>query len=138
MAREKGSLALYCGSGGTSGSLAGSLVALMILGFFWFKTNRDNQTDRQNENVITTKELTKKLLLYSVTICVSSLPLLFIQLVDALNLYALLSGGEASEEAKRLKGIYDRGQPFFAARFNFRGKHCDVTRSVYFYGCKKQ
>ncbi|MCD2456807.1 oligosaccharide flippase family protein, partial [Staphylococcus aureus] len=80
-------------------------------GFFWFKTKRDNQTDRQNENVITTKELTKKLLLYSVTICVSSLLLLFIQLVDALNLYALLSGGEASEEAKCLKGIYDRGQP---------------------------
>ncbi len=111
LAREKGSLTLYCGSGSRFRLLAGSLVALVILGFFWFKTNRYNQTDRQNENVITTKELTKKLLLYSVTICVSSLLLLFIQLVDALNLYALLSGGEASEEAKRLKGIYDRDNP---------------------------
>lgn len=108
---KKGASLYTVGAAAASGSLAGSLVALMILGVFWFKTKRDNQTDRQNENVITTKELTKKLLLYSITICVSSLLLLFIQLVDALNLYALLSGGEASEEAKRLKGIYDRGQP---------------------------
>ncbi|MBD5012382.1 oligosaccharide flippase family protein, partial [Xanthomonas citri pv. citri] len=88
----KGASLYTAGAAAASGSLAGSLVALIILGFFWFKTKRDNQTDRQNENVITTKELTKKLLLYSVTICVSSLLLLFIQLVDALNLYALLSG----------------------------------------------
>ncbi|KAF1678535.1 putative polysaccharide biosynthesis protein [Bacillus sp. SKDU12] len=108
---KKGASLYTAGAAAASGSLAGGFAALMILGFFWFKVKRGNQTDWKNENVITIKELMKKLLLYSVTICVSSLLLLFMQLVDALNLYALLSDGEASEEAKRLKGIYDRGQP---------------------------
>ncbi|MCY7894991.1 polysaccharide biosynthesis protein [Bacillus vallismortis] len=108
---KQGASLYTAGAAAASGSLAGSFVGLIILAFLWFKVKRDNQTNSHNENVITTKELIKKLLLYSVTICISSLLLLLIQLVDALNLYALLSGGEASEEAKRLKGIYDRGQP---------------------------
>ena len=37
--------------------------------------------------------------------------MLLIQLVDALNLYSLLSDGSESHTAKQLKGIYDRGQP---------------------------
>ena len=37
--------------------------------------------------------------------------MLLIQLVDALNLYSLLSDGTESHAAKQLKGIYDRGQP---------------------------
>jgi PST family polysaccharide transporter len=38
--------------------------------------------------------------------------IIFIQMVDALNLYSLLvSNGVEKETAKSLKGIFDRGQP---------------------------
>ena len=60
---------------------------------------------------IETAVMVNKLLLYSVTICISSVLMLLIQLVDALNLYSLLSDGTESHAAKQLKGIYDRGQP---------------------------
>ena len=40
------------------------------------------------------------------------MPLIFLQLADSLNLYSLLTeAGIHSEEAKGLKGVYDRGQP---------------------------
>ncbi|PSA88863.1 polysaccharide biosynthesis protein [Bacillus atrophaeus] len=100
------------GAAAASGSLAGSMAALILLCLFWFKAKKvENKNSEQELDVVGTTAIIKKLLLYSVTICVSSLLLILIQLVDALNLYALLSYGLADEEAKRLKGIYDRGQP---------------------------
>lgn len=104
----KSGRSLYAaGAGAASGSLAGSLAALCVLAVFWYK-RKDTKTDGGH---IETGVIVKKLLLYSVTICISSVLMLLIQLVDALNLYSLLSDGTGSHAAKQLKGIYDRGQP---------------------------
>ncbi|MFT3657075.1 lipid II flippase MurJ [Bacillus sp. B01(2024)] len=104
----KSGRSLYAaGAGAASGSIAGSLAALCVLALFWYK-REDKKTDIGH---IETGIIVKKLLLYSVTICISSVLMLLIQLVDALNLYSLLSDGTKSHAAKQLKGIYDRGQP---------------------------
>ena len=46
------------------------------------------------------------------TICLSGMLMIFIQMADALNLYSLLvSSGVDEGAAKSLKGVFDRGQP---------------------------
>ncbi len=74
---------------------------------FWYK----REETKKDGGHIETAVIVKKSPLYSVTICISSVLMLLIQLVDALNLYSLLSDGTESHAAKQLKGIYDRGQP---------------------------
>ncbi|MCC9023947.1 polysaccharide biosynthesis protein [Bacillus nakamurai] len=104
---KKGRSLYAAGAGAASGSIAGSLAALCVLAVFWYK----RKETKKDSGEIGTGVIIKKLLLYSITICVSSVLLLLIQLVDALNLYSLLSDGTESHGAKQLKGIYDRGQP---------------------------
>lgn len=54
----------------------------------------------------------KLVLVHGAAICFSGLLLILFQLVDSLNVYALLvHSGVESENAKALKGIFDRGQP---------------------------
>ncbi|QGJ63390.1 polysaccharide biosynthesis protein [Bacillus velezensis] len=104
----KSGRSLYAaGAGAVSGSIAGSFAALCVLAVFWYK----REETKKDGGHIKTAVIVKKLLLYSVTICISSVLMLLIQLVDALNLYSLLSDGTESHAAKQLKGIYDRGQP---------------------------
>jgi PST family polysaccharide transporter len=61
---------------------------------------------------VQTWKILYSLIKYSWTIGLSSLLLILIQLIDALNLYSLLVGGGMGEIlAKEAKGVYDRGQP---------------------------
>ncbi|UHA61029.1 polysaccharide biosynthesis C-terminal domain-containing protein [Metabacillus litoralis] len=82
----------------------------MILIYIWVKKGY-----RFSWNLtapVSTWKIVKTLLTYSLTIGISSLLLILIQLIDALNLYSLLvNGGMEEEAAKTLKGVYDRGQP---------------------------
>jgi polysaccharide transporter, PST family len=54
----------------------------------------------------------KELLFNSITICMTGLTLVLIQLVDAFTLYSLLiQSGTDDQIAKTIKGVFDRGQP---------------------------
>ncbi|MEH6973266.1 putative polysaccharide biosynthesis protein [Bacillus sp. JJ675] len=97
------------GAGAAFGSLVGGLTAFLILAVFWVKGERNLPDVRAG---ISTTAILKQLCLYTVAICVTSLMMILIQLVDALNLYSLLAGqGIGEVEAKHTKGVYDRGQP---------------------------
>ncbi|UGB31066.1 putative polysaccharide biosynthesis protein [Metabacillus sp. B2-18] len=98
------------GQGAILSSIIGSLAGLLILIYIWVKKGY-----RFSWNLtapVSTWKVVKTLLTYSLTIGISSLLLILIQLIDALNLYSLLvNGGMEEEAAKTLKGVYDRGQP---------------------------
>ncbi|WP_243292571.1 polysaccharide biosynthesis protein [Bacillus sp. FJAT-47783] len=99
------------GAGAIFGSLLGSIGAFFVLFAYWQKGNSIKKM-----NVSVSKEevrvLLKRLIIYSVTICMTSMLLIFIQMVDSFNLYSLLvANGLSENEAKIAKGIYDRGQP---------------------------
>ena len=99
------------GSGAVFGAVAGGIVAVLILTLFWLRRKTD-PTPIASFNIKTTAQMTKAILFQGFAICVSSLLLIFIQLADSLNLYSLLvSSSFDPDEAKVLKGIYDRGQP---------------------------
>jgi PST family polysaccharide transporter len=99
------------GFGALVGSIIGSLAAFLMLLMFW----RKEQQALMRWNIsapIQTWKILASLIKYSLTIGLSSLLLIFIQLIDALNLYSLLIGeGMGEVLAKETKGVYDRGQP---------------------------
>lgn len=100
------------GVGALAGSIIGSIGALIILVGFWNNSKHQSSLRWNVSAPIRTWKILYSLLKYSWTICLSSLLLILIQLVDALNLYYLLvDGGMGEVLAKETKGIYDRGQP---------------------------
>ena len=100
------------GFGALVGSIVGSLAALIMLVIIW---NRETQHSTIRWNIsapIHSWKILSSLIKYSWTIGISSLLLILIQLIDALNLYSLLvDGGMGEVLAKETKGVYDRGQP---------------------------
>lgn len=100
------------GWGALLSSVIGSLSGYIILLLFW-RRNRECRMLQWNISAsIQTKKIVWTLVKHSFTFGVSSLLLILIQLVDAINLYALLiNGGMDGEHAKVTKGVYDRGQP---------------------------
>ncbi|MFE8704040.1 oligosaccharide flippase family protein [Cytobacillus sp. FJAT-54145] len=102
------------GAGAVLGSVTGGLVSTFILiTFFWiWRRKKGFLPLRKYMDIKDCKVIVKALVVQGFAICVSSLLLIFLQLADSLNLYSLLiSEGLNSEDAKELKGIYDRGQP---------------------------
>ncbi len=101
------------GRGAVFGSVTGGLVSVIILLLFWLRrrTVKESGPHRAyGKGKI--KAILTVLTVEGFTICVSSMLLIFIQLADSLNLYSLLvQSGIGGEEAKELKGVYDRGQP---------------------------
>jgi O-antigen/teichoic acid export membrane protein len=102
------------GSGALLGSVVGGLAGVFLLicfiqlrgenlfsGLFTIKVNSE------------TKAVWSQLIKNGTAICISGMLLVLLQFVDAFNVYSLLiESGMGEEEAKRWKGIYDRGQPF--------------------------
>ncbi|WP_097677890.1 putative polysaccharide biosynthesis protein [Bacillus massilinigeriensis] len=104
------------GGGAFFGSIAGSLVAMLVLLTIWvYKEGKSDIHDWQILKNIKFKEIKfigKVLMIEGLAVSISSLLLILLQLADSLNLYSLLIQlGIDREEAKGLKGIYDRGQP---------------------------
>ncbi len=104
------------GGGAMFGSITGSMVAAIILfTFLWIRKDwkmiapkRGMLRGYYREAVGILKALT----LQGLTICISGMLMIFIQMADALNLYALLTeNGYEKDLAKGIKGIFDRGQP---------------------------
>jgi polysaccharide transporter, PST family len=101
-------------AGAVFGSITGGICSIFILVHFYIKNLKgirfkiSDLTKRK-----TSYSVTKVLMSQGFIICISSLILILLQLVDAMTLYSkLVSSGYLSDtEAKIAKGVYDRGQP---------------------------
>ncbi len=110
-------LSLYeVAEGAFLGSVIGSLVGCVTLAIFYLKSiNKSIVTF----HAISLQSLWKRVVPLShqvlgqgIIFSISSLILVFIQFIDALILYPMLTfSGVEMTDAKILKGIYDRGQP---------------------------
>lgn len=103
------------GSGAAFGSVAGGLVAIFILVFFFLREVRNTNDQLRifdNRLFADLGKVAKILLFQGFAVCISGMVLIFMQLADSLNMLSLMIGGGTElESAKGLKGIYDRGQP---------------------------
>lgn len=101
-------------AGAIFGSIAGGFCSMLILLYFWIKMN-NGPILRFSKKLLNKNSLTivKALVVQGFTICVSSLFLILLQLVDAMTLLSgLVDNGHFSiTDAKIEKGIFDRGQP---------------------------
>ncbi|VEF49991.1 polysaccharide biosynthesis protein [Bacillus freudenreichii] len=99
------------GRGAWTGAIIGGVIGLLVLGLYVRKTGWHLFAMQR----LSFRELLstgKIVLVHGTAICFSGLLLILFQLVDSLNLYSLLvQAGLESEEAKALKGVFDRGQP---------------------------
>lgn len=111
LVREGHSLYIV-GGGALFGSITGGFIAAIILvTFFYIKQGRSLPSFIEID-FKTSGKIAKALIIQGFAICISSLVLIFLQLADSLNVYSLLvSSGYDGEQAKELKGVYDRGQP---------------------------
>ena len=100
------------GEGAIAGSIIGGIAGLGLLTLFIV---RQKGFRLQLEKGLSFREhyhIGKIILLHGTAICFSGMLLVLFQLIDSFNLYALLlKAGTASEHAKTLKGVFDRGQP---------------------------
>lgn len=100
------------GIGAIFSSIIGSLAGLLLLIYLWIRKGYYSLFTWNLKAPISSWTIVKSLAMYSFTIGISSLLLIFIQMIDALNLYAVLvNDGMQEDLAKKAKGIYDRGQP---------------------------
>ncbi|MBS4210808.1 polysaccharide biosynthesis protein [Bacillus sp. FJAT-50079] len=100
------------GQGAYIGSLFGSGVAILLLFYFANKHDGMKVFFISGLSFSTFIQTARLLLIQGAAICVSSIVLILFQLVDSFSLYSfLVKAGMAMEEAKALKGVFDRGQP---------------------------
>ncbi|WP_371261499.1 oligosaccharide flippase family protein [Bacillus sp. MUM 116] len=113
---KKGYSLYLVGGGAMFGSITGSIVsALILFTFLKFRKEWKRVSLKQGMTLGVRKEtrwIFKELLFQGLTICISGMLMIFIQMGDSLNLYSLLvSNGTEEDLAKSLKGVFDRGQP---------------------------
>lgn len=113
---QKGYSLYLTGGGAMFGSITGSLVSTCILfTFLWIRKEwKWLGLNRQSFKHLLTDSgwIYKALVFQGLTICISGMLMIIMQMADAMNLYSLLvSSGVGKEAAKSLKGVYDRGQP---------------------------
>lgn len=104
------------GGGAMFGSITGSIVSAVILfTFLWIRKEWRMIAPRKGMLPGYFHEagrILKTLAYQGLTICISGMLMILIQMGDALNLYSLLTdNGYGKEMAKEIKGIFDRGQP---------------------------
>lgn len=104
------------GGGAMFGSITGSMVSAIILfTFLWIRKEWGIIAPRKGMLLGCYREvgiILKTLVYQGLTICISGMLMIMIQMADALNLYSLLTeNGYGKEMAKGIKGIFDRGQP---------------------------
>ncbi|WP_421382553.1 putative polysaccharide biosynthesis protein [Bacillus salacetis] len=109
----KGYSLYMAGAGALFGSITGGLICILILLTFVWKDKNPILGLMSIKRGTGHKGIWSRLLKHGTAICVSGMLLVLLQLIDALNVYSLLlQSGISAAEAKQLKGIYDRGQPF--------------------------
>jgi len=110
---SKGYSLYAVGAGAMLGSVTGGLLSFLVLFYFYKKHHslRSISSVRKLWNS-DNRKIIKRIIYEGITISISSMLLILLQLADSLTIYTqLLSAGINEEEAKVLKGIYDRGQP---------------------------
>ncbi|WP_407272587.1 oligosaccharide flippase family protein [Radiobacillus sp. PE A8.2] len=96
------------GAGAAYGSVFGGMVAFVILFVVWLR----NKPFVKKRTVILWKVYLKAILIYGLFIGLNHMMLLLIQFTDAFTLIpGLLKQGFSLDEAKIIKGVFDRGQP---------------------------
>ncbi|WP_335872103.1 putative polysaccharide biosynthesis protein [Bacillus sp. 2205SS5-2] len=102
----------YAGGGALFGSLTGGVMAIFILSsFLIIRKDRSfikifKGSWREHFGLI------KILGLQGTAICISGMLLVLLQFIDAFSVYSyLVASGMNENEAKEIKGVYDRGQP---------------------------
>lgn len=113
---RKGYSLYRVGGGAMFGSITGSIISAVILfTFLWIRKEWKRIAPRKGivkGYSLEAKRIFKAMTFQGLTICISGMLLIFLQLADSLNLYSILvSNGIDTDVAKSLKGIFDRGQP---------------------------
>ncbi|WP_110925680.1 putative polysaccharide biosynthesis protein [Planococcus massiliensis] len=97
------------GSMAILGAAVGELAAVLLL-FYFFR--RSYHREERRAPAIRPWPIIKKMTVISLSISMSSLILLFFQLVDSFSVFRLLTeAGVDRMAAMEQKGVYDRGQP---------------------------
>ena len=106
-------LSLYeVGRGALAGSLVGGTIGLGLLTFFAFRKNIIRPLFIKGLSFGTFYKTAQIVLVHGTAVCLSGMMLILFQLIDSFSLYTLLvQSGFEMEQAKALKGIFDRGQP---------------------------
>ncbi|MEW9502922.1 putative polysaccharide biosynthesis protein [Jeotgalibacillus marinus] len=100
------------GKGAVFGSVVGAIAGVVILMIYMKKQGFTILMLRTFTVKRSDWRIFKQLTITGSAIGMGSMMLVLYQLMDALNVYALLvSNGMGEEEAKVVKGVYDRGQP---------------------------
>jgi O-antigen/teichoic acid export membrane protein len=113
---KKGYSLYLVGGGAMFGSITGSVVSALIL-FTYLRKRKEWEMENllispRERFLPELKRIFKEMTFQGLTICVSGMLLILIQMADSMNLYSLLvSGGMNESLAKSMKGVYDRGQP---------------------------
>ncbi|QKG83087.1 polysaccharide biosynthesis protein [Kroppenstedtia pulmonis] len=123
---SSGAGVIYAGAGAVFGAFTGAAAGLIVLLVYWRKSrqtrlemikNTPKETGSSPESAL---HIFRNLLVLSIPICLGSLVLPLLSLVDSFTVANLLeAGGWSNQMAVEQKGIYDRGQPLiqFAAFF---------------------
>lgn len=109
---EHGHSLYEVGAGAMVGSVGGGIAAVAVLFLFYQRYQAKAKRQKNPGVYFSTRSIVRVLVLQGFTICISSLLLVLFQMVDSFSVYAyLVESGTSRDEAKLLKGIYDRGQP---------------------------
>ncbi|MEI5909500.1 polysaccharide biosynthesis protein [Bacillus spongiae] len=100
------------GSGALFGSLTGGGATILVLVSFLLVRSQNKFSLKFKGRWKKSLELMKILGLHGFAICFSGMLIVLLQFIDAFSVYTyLVQSGIAENEAKALKGVYDRGQP---------------------------
>ena len=114
---------VYAGAGAVFGSITGAVGALIVLVYYGHKAQPFPKKEAGfavASGIEPPAEVMKNLFRLSLPICIGSLILPLFSLADSFTVANLLvDRGLETEEAIRLKGVFDRGQPLvqFASFF---------------------
>ncbi|MGE7219490.1 putative polysaccharide biosynthesis protein [Priestia koreensis] len=107
----KAGYSLYmAGVGAVLGSITGALASIVVLlAFFRKRVFYPNQPIKKSISVV---EILKQLFMNGTLMCLSSMGLILLQLIDSFTIYSQLTTHHMLNiDAKIAKGIYDRGLP---------------------------
>lgn len=94
------------------GTVSGEWMGVLLLMLYMRKKRQSIYLLNKENTVVRKREFLKKMLVVSVSASMSSLLLIFFQIVDAFTVFdTLVQYIEQPIDAMKEKGIYDRGQP---------------------------